>query len=290
MSVQRELHRHHPGSQTTWHIVDWDQRRTFGVTVEQYRFDEELAVDYLYNHIDQIDADACHLFITPDGQLVRTSASPEDDVECCVEYFPVADHHPAPRVSTICRSQLEELDILGANVDLVCYREDGASEPKQFQDRLWDEMYLWMRLPEHPNIVTFDRVVTDELEGRVVGFTSRFIKGDTLEKNTSRPFKLKHPRQLMDVVDELSLNIMLFDFDNSAAFGQRCYWEDRDGVKGLIFTVYEIITEDMSLRSVPFDEQNMHDITALKDWPKQPHVKLDHPVSDYRALVTDWAL
>lgn len=223
-----------PGGKTTWHIVDWDQRRTFGVTVEQYRFNEELAVEYLHNHIDQIDADACHLFITPDGQLVRTSASPEDDVECCVEYFPVADHHPAPRVSTICRPQLEDLDRLGANADLVCYREDGASEPKQvcrqstpqhespihakarqvafkyyfvsqFQDRLWEEMYLWMRLPKHPNIVTFDRVVTDELKGRVVGFTSRFIKGDTLEKNISRPFKLKHPRQLMDVVDGLNL-------------------------------------------------------------------------------------
>lgn len=111
-----------PGRKTTWHIVDWDQRRTFGVTVEQYRFDEELAVEYFHNHIDQIDADACHLFITPDGQLLRTSASPEDDVECCVEYFPVADHHLAPRVSTICRSQLEELDRLGANVDVVCYR------------------------------------------------------------------------------------------------------------------------------------------------------------------------
>lgn len=66
-------------------------------------------------------------------------------------------------------------------------------------------MNLWMRLPRHPNMVPFDRVVVDEIEGRVVGFTDEYFPGGTLEDNTTRVFQLEWLRQLIRAVDDLNL-------------------------------------------------------------------------------------
>ncbi len=180
----------------------------------------------------------------------------------------------------------------------------------QFQNRLWDELQLWARLPTHTNIVGFDRVVVDELEGHVVGFTASYIPGGTLEENTSRLFKLNHLQQLTGLVDELNLtygvahqdmaprnllldessdNVMLFDFNFSARIGGEHYWEDRNDVKGLVFTMYELITRDISFRSQPFEEQNMADVTAMAEWTQHSSTRLDHPASDYRTMVLQWA-
>lgn len=170
-------------------------------------------------------------------------------------------------------------------------------------------MHIWMRLPSHPNIVDFDRVVVDELEGQVVGFTARYIPGGTLEENTSRTFKLDYLRQLIALVDELNLtygvahqdvaprnllldesadNIMLFDFNFSARIGGEHHWEDRKDVKGLVFTMYELITRDASFRSQPYEEQNMADVTTMAEWPQHTGTRLDHPVSDYRTVLLRW--
>lgn len=122
-------------------------------------------------------------------------------------------------------------------------------------------MNLWCRL-KHPNIVPFGNVVVDELEGHCVGFTSKYIPGGTLEENKNRAFKLKWLRQLTNVVDELNLHlgiahqdvaarnllieestdsIMRFDFDFSARVGCVGYSEDRNDIKGVVFTLFETI-------------------------------------------------
>ncbi|KAH7167919.1 hypothetical protein DER46DRAFT_625606 [Fusarium sp. MPI-SDFR-AT-0072] len=161
----------------------------------------------------------------------------------------------------------------------------------------WKEMNLWMRLPRHPNIVPFDQVVVDELEG----------------ENKSRVFKLKWLQQLIKVVDDLNLeygiahqeiaprnllidepkdSIMLFDFNfatriNCPSPGEgESYIEDRNDVKGVIFTTYEIITQDDSLRSIPHQDQNLDNL-GLK-WVKHPEVKLDHPVESYQLMLKEW--
>ncbi|KAM5349729.1 hypothetical protein ACJ41O_006234 [Fusarium nematophilum] len=46
-----------PGGETTWYIVDWDQRRTITVTVDEYRFDDEVAVEYLNKYMHQLPYD-----------------------------------------------------------------------------------------------------------------------------------------------------------------------------------------------------------------------------------------
>jgi hypothetical protein len=180
--------------------------------------------------------------------------------------------------------------------------------------RLWVEMNLWMRLPRHPSIVPFARVVVDELEGRVIGFTSSYVPGGTLQDNQSRVFKIAWLHQLINVVDELNLrygvahqdiaprnlvvdestdSIMLFDFNYAARIdhvstpgGGEYYHETRNDVKGVIFTTYEIITRDTSLREKPAEEQNLEDLE--REWVKHPETKLDHPVASYRLVLQAW--
>lgn len=170
-----------------------------------------------------------------------------------------------------------------------------------------------MRLPRHPNIVPFDRIVVDELEGRVVGFTNCFVPGGSLEENKSRVFKLEWLHQLIKVVDDLNLrygiahqdiaprnllvdesadSVMLFDFNFAASINHpspgegETYLGDRNDVKGVIFTAYEIITRDDSLRSMPHEEQNLNDLRV--EWVKHPEVKLDHPVASYQLILQEW--
>ncbi|KAM0228216.1 hypothetical protein ACHAPO_010864, partial [Fusarium lateritium] len=205
---------------------------------------------------------------------------------------------------TIRRNELEELDRLGPDADLVAYPpgtdefvqkvyhqrwevfvyEDNRLTNEQavfkyysmwqYARASWKEMNLWMRLPRHENIVPFDRVVIDEIEGGVVGFTSVYVPGGSLEDNKSGVFKLKWLQQLIEVSDELNLVygishqdiaprnlvvnettdcIMLFDFNFAARINHppeegEAYVKARNDVKGVIFTAFKIITRNDSVR------------------------------------------
>lgn len=170
-------------------------------------------------------------------------------------------------------------------------------------------MNIWMRLPRHKNLVSFDKIVLDELHGHVVGFTSQYIPGGTLWHNQSRVFKLEWLWQLTSVVDDLNLKygiahqdisprnllinpttdaIMLFDYNFSSLIGGIGYDVNRDDVKGVIFTLYEIITGDTKLRGVPHRQQSPADVQGLEEWVQHPDIKLDHSVSEFRSVLNEW--
>lgn len=194
-------------------------------------------------------------------------------------------------------------------------------------DSRWDEMNLWMRLSAHPNIVPFDRIVAEELDGsqdRIVGFTTLHITGGTLDAIDENPgdqraFKLKWLLQLLNLIDDLNYkygiqhqdiaprkllvdeakdNILLFDFNNSARIGAPKrhmnmgiqYFADRNDVKGVIFTMYELITRDEHFRSVPHRDQDVSSVLNMENWVKHPDVRLDEPVATYRAELDAWVL
>lgn len=229
-------------------------------------------------------------------------------------------------METIRRSELRELDRLGPNVDLVLYQNRKAVFKYylhlQFVDTRWDEMNLWMRLSrKHPNIVPFDRIVVEH-QDQVVGFTTLHIAGGTLDAIDENPgdcrtFKLRWLLQLMSLVDDLNYNygiqhqdiaprnllvdeatdnIMLFDFNFSARIGAPArnmgipFCQDRDDIKGVIFTLYEIITRDDHFRSVPHRDQDTSSLLKMEDWVKHPDVRLDEPVAKYRAALDMWIL
>jgi len=129
----------------------------------------------------------------------------------------------------------------------------------------WKEMNLLSKIPPHPNIVPFDRIVLEDVESRVIGFTTKYIPGGTLEDaDPKMPFRFEWLQQLTRLVDFLNLElgimhqdiaprnllvdpdtgkILLFDFD-WAANEEEGLMDGRDDVSSVVFTLYEIITND----------------------------------------------
>ncbi|CAK7269011.1 hypothetical protein SEPCBS119000_003351 [Sporothrix epigloea] len=152
--------------------------------------------------------------------------------------------------------------------------------------RAWNELQLWARLPrDHPHIVPFDAVVLEK-DSTVIGFTSIYIPGGALKdtKATVRPFRMAWFKQLLSVVDDLNYrygimhqdiaarnlvidaddNLRIFDFDFSGRVNEN-YDPNRVDTKGVIFTLYEVMTLDEHYRSVPHAEQDAEAL-LLQQW------------------------
>ncbi|KAL2130685.1 hypothetical protein VTI74DRAFT_6098 [Chaetomium olivicolor] len=178
-----------------------------------------------------------------------------------------------------------------------------------------------MRMPPHPNIAPFDALIVDLIEGvaRVVGFTTHYIPGGTLFENNTRVFKLKYLQQLINVVGHLNLrlgivhgdicpwnllidartdNVQLFDFNSAAKLGwegdeedslEFQYDADRNDVKFVIFTVYELITREFNFRRKFYpDELDASKVMKQKTWKQHRDSKLDSPIDEYRRLLGEW--
>lgn len=310
-----------PRGPSTWYILDFDQRRIIAVTMDEAQDTEDIAIGHLRRHIDALPPDAYAVEFSLSGDLISVSTDPATDETGCPHYPPLSEILQEHGMKTILRSKLCEKDRLGPNVDLVTYRPSEGSDPRevvfkyyfifQFIQKRWDEMNMWMRVSGHPNIVPFDRIVTDKLDDTevIVGFTSLYIPNGTLSENKSRVFKLKYLKQLTTVIDDLNLkygiahqdvaarnllidpstdDLLLFDFNFSARIGGKGYFEVRNDVRGVIFTIYEIITHDEKFTDVPHEEQTTTPIEELDEWVKHPDVLLDHPVSEYQSVLASW--
>lgn len=87
------------------------------------------------------------------------------------------------------------------------------------------------------------------------------------------------------VIDEHD-NLRIFDFDHSIMIGEH-YTPDRDDIKSVIFTLYEIITLDEGSREVPHEKQDAEAVLGMK-WEKHPEVKLDADVEEFRNVLDLW--
>lgn len=105
-------------------------------------------------------------------------------------------------------------------------------------------------------------------------------------------------RQLTCVIDDLNLKygishrdvgaqnllvnpetdaLALFDFNFSARIGSKSHLADCDDIKGVIFTLYEIITRDTSFNKMLESQRDPAKIEGLEEWVQHPDVKLDRP-------------
>lgn len=292
---------------------------------------------HLKEHIDRLGPKVHKIEVSDIGELNSVSSNADDDETICVHYPPLHELEKPARVGVVARSELEEIQRLVPNVDLVSYDADASLHNKgkreirevvfkyyfhtEYLHQRWDELNIWMRLPPHPNIVPFDRLVVEELHGRqvVVGFTSLYIRGGYLHNMCKKPyrrtFKLKWLLQLTNLVNDLNLrfgiehqdiaprnlvvdeatdNIMLFDFNCSARIGgplrngESVYDFERNDVKGVILTLYEILTQDYNLRFTLCEDRHYPKLLDFKDWKKHPDIQLDHPLNDYRAALDGW--
>ncbi|MCJ1369124.1 hypothetical protein MMC20_000332 [Loxospora ochrophaea] len=305
----------YPGGPHTWHVIDWDQRRYISVTGSAEAFpEEEQAIEALGKFIDQLGPEVHEVEISDDGELLSTSSNPCRDITPAVHY----PHYPEPLDDEIVlrRSQLIEDDRVSAAVDLVHHENqtDGSKKLMVFKyavlwqriKKMWDELHLVRALGDHPSFPPFDRIILDDVQSRVLGFTSVYIPGGNLE-NTLRPFKFSWLEELTYAVDELNFRfgiihqdvaprnlaidpitnkLKLFDFDQAARVGSNEEEEERNDVKGVIFTVYELITLDDHFRRVDFKEQNVEDVESMTEWPVR--IELEGDISRYRGYLENW--
>lgn len=314
-------------------IIDWDQRRFIAVTTAWKEDDEEFFLDALAEHIDDIPSDTMQIEVGEEGELLKSTTDPDED-PTVIPFYPSQSDYPA-QVQQVRREQLVELDRMGVQVDLCEYVAAAGTAPKQVAFKyyinegnmgvVWDEANCLLRMPKHPNIIPFDSLVIDQVEGqdKVVGFTTPFVAGGTIEANASRPFKLKHLKQLTSTIDHLNLNLgiahgditaynllidpttdnlIIFDFNLASRLGwesedhrRQSYEPARDDVKFAAFTLYEIITRDTHFR----DENYPHELDAAMvldtseggaapAWDKHEDVVLDAPVAEYRRHLDEW--
>ncbi|KAL1862636.1 hypothetical protein Daus18300_008434 [Diaporthe australafricana] len=326
-----------PGGPRVFTIVDADQRCCIELSVADEDAEDDFAMDTIARHIDQLDPDVTLIDVSTDGALISTSRDPQHgDVEAIM--FTPLEKMPAEFTSsTICRPKLVEVERLANTCDLVSYVDatSGVRREAVFKyewygrwaGKQWDELNCWIRLTGHPNIIPFDRIVTDhaELPGLghkevVVGFTTKFVGGGTLDDKRGRPFKFKYLEQLFLVIDDLNLKhgiahqdlaarnifiepstdtLQISDFNWSARIGHESplpphpghymgavYESFRDDVKGVAFTLYEIITGDS--QHLLTHDSKISDVLA-KDWIQHPHVTLDRDLQDYREALQKWA-
>ncbi|TVY13217.1 hypothetical protein LARI1_G008264 [Lachnellula arida] len=311
-----------PGGPYTWHIIDWDQRRWISVTgSEEALPDDEDAINILSKHIEHLDSDVFEIKVSDDGELFSTSSKLKDDATWAIHY-PRYDVSSTPSMekNTLTRSLLEEVDRLGPEVDLVRYTdESGISKLVVFKyamieqhlRRMWKELHIIKNLPQHPFIVPFHRIVLDDIEPRILGFTISYVPGGTFADNQTRPFRFKWLQQLTSVVDDLNLkfnithqdisprnllvdpvteNIQLFDFDRAAKIGSQGEDRRRNDVDGVIFTIYEILTLDDHFRTIPFDQQDVKNVEEIETWDvKAPVEEGTEGVEAFRKFLREWA-
>ena len=109
------------GGPSTWHVIDWDQRRVVSVTMDGEQDDESTAIKHFSRYSTQLSADIYRIYVSDTGEIISTSTDQKDDQTCCAHY-PFLDEVAAPEGTlTVRRDELEELQRLGPDVDLVAY-------------------------------------------------------------------------------------------------------------------------------------------------------------------------
>ncbi|CAG8948069.1 unnamed protein product [Penicillium salamii] len=307
-----------PTTQSYCNVWDWDQLRMIKVkgTAKLFPPEEDRELSIIARLADYLSPEVSAITVDDDGLLTGVSTDPEEDDTLFFAYVPFSLCESLVDCRTIQYSKLQELDRLGPFVDLKSYKdESGISQTVAFKFNVlnkplriqmaWDELNILKSLPPHPNIIPFDRVVLEDQESRMIGFTTKYISDGNLA-NPDIPLRFEWLQQLTEVVDFLNLElgimhqdiaprnllidpctqkIVLFDFDRAASGRQRLY-DGRDDVMGVAFTLYELITSDTSFSDIPHWDRNINMVQSIPEWTS--HRELDSEVSRFRSFLNEW--
>lgn len=307
-----------PQTITHCNVWDWDQLRMIKVisTAKLFPPDEDVEVPILARFADCLSPKVRAVTVDDEGLISEVSTDLEEDDTMFIGYLPFSTAASLHDCRTIQYAKLQELDRLGPGVDLAAYHdESGISQKVAFKfnpigkprrlQMAWDELNLIKSLPPHQNIVPFDRIVLEDVESRVIGFTTKYISGGTLD-NSKLPFRFEWLQQLTQLVDFLNLdlgimhqdiaprnllidpetqNILLFDFD-WVACEKKNLLDGRGDVAGVVFTLYEFITGDRSFTNIPHWERNVETVQNISEWICNR--ELDSDVSTFRNFLNEW--
>ncbi|KAJ8062784.1 hypothetical protein OCU04_008041 [Sclerotinia nivalis] len=307
-----------PGAKSLCNVWDWDQLRMIKLkgTLKVLPPDENKGNLILAQFADYLSPEVRAVQLDDDGLICGVSQDSEEDERILVPYPPFSTVKSLAGCRTIKHSQLQELDRLAPFVDLSSYEDENQntrtvafkfnvlSKPLRLE-MAWNEINLLKSLPPHPNLVPFDGVVLEDVESRVIGLTTKYIPGGSLG-DSKIPFRFEWLQQLTQVVDFLNLNLgimhqdiaprnllidpdthklLLFDFDY-AACGMKRLMEGRDDVFGVVYTLYELITNDSHFAKVPHWERCIDMVQNIPEW--NSNRELDADVSVFREYLNDW--
>lgn len=256
-----------------WNVIDWDTRRWLQLVGPS----ELLGGDDIeaYRHIaarfaDRLGLDQHTIVVDKNGALEKFT---REDVTMEVRYPKYTG--PMEKDQVIRRSELTELDRINACADLVEYNSsDGETTGECLVFKytiidnillnLWQNLHILKGLQGNDLFVPFHRIVIDDVNETILGFTSIYMSGGTL-KDYRGTFYFRWLKQITDAIDQLNLrygilhqdlaprNILIdptthdlkvFDFDMSAKMdGQNGLTTSID-VNSVIITVYEALTGD----------------------------------------------
>jgi hypothetical protein len=314
------------GYRTLWEVLDNDQRKFITVVCENWSDEDDVhspACEALKRNIDKIGSDVCTITISQDLRFLSCSNEPPEEggiPDTDVYYPSIQDLKRVETHEPLLRTDLIEIDRLGSCIDLVKYSSSTqAAKRVVFKywvlDRrtrqAWRELNIYMRLPQdHPNIVPFDKIVLDEVERKVVGWTSLYIAGGTLDQHTLATFPLRWLAELTTVVDDLNLKfgiihqdialrniaydrntqkLRLLDFGMAALVGSRWEIPEYNDVDYLILAVYKLITGDTAYDDTHPRKFDIGDIEEKEEWVRRTETQLDHDIYYYRLLLSEWA-
>ncbi|KAF1952496.1 hypothetical protein CC80DRAFT_495299 [Byssothecium circinans] len=310
--------REDPKTEAHCNVWDWDQLRMIKVkgTAKIFPPEEDAEVAILARFADYLSPEVRAVTVDDEGLISEVSTDLEEDDTIYIAYLPFSAAESLHDCLTVQYSKLRQLDRLGPGVDLsayydesgipqkACFKFNPIAKPRRLQ-MAWDELNALKSLPPHPNILPLDRVVIEDVESRVIGFTTKYIPGGTLD-NPKLPFRFEWLQQLTQLVDFLNLDlgimhqdiaprnllvdpetekIILFDFD-WVARGKKNLLDGRDDVTGVAFTLYELITGDTSFTSIPHWDRNMDMVQNTSEWTCNR--ELDSDVSTFRNFLNEW--
>ncbi|KAK4176602.1 hypothetical protein QBC36DRAFT_328856 [Triangularia setosa] len=304
-------------------VFDFDQRRAIKLYMTEDIRDEYFIFETMAKHLDggAIRSDSVWIQVSSDGnELIDQGCQVEDDYTMIPCYWTV-DQFP-PDLPTVSRSDLVELDRLGLQVDRVAYevieghKKEAAFKYLVYENNIgpfWEEINCVIGMHSrmiHPHIVSFDRLVTETVKGveKVVGFTSDFIPGGTVDDSKTRLFKMKYLHQLIETIDYLNLelgvvhgdvlswnllidaetdNLLLFDFNSAFPLGEKPEISDVDLVVVAMFDVITRSLGDVLDGESPYEVDGAQLLNADL-WEKDPEVNLDADVSEFHRVLKEW--
>lgn len=122
-----------------WNVIDWDQRRLVSVKMDEEQESPDLAFACFVKHIDKLPPDVYQVHLSPEGDLLSASNDKNDDETRCVFRPPLDTAQLPDDITTVSRTELQEVARLGPNVDLVICRN--STQPH-------DEVRLHVRMPK----------------------------------------------------------------------------------------------------------------------------------------------
>ncbi|KAK4202004.1 hypothetical protein QBC40DRAFT_197100 [Triangularia verruculosa] len=304
-------------------IYEFDQRRAIQLYMGEDIGDEDFLFETLAKHLDSgaVHPDSVWIRVSPDGNELKDQGSEVEDDCTIIPCYWTRDQFP-PELPTVRRSDLVELDRLGLQVDRVSYEvAEGQVKEVAFKylfyenniAPFWEELNCVIGIHSrgpHPNIVSFDRLVTETVNGieHVVGFTTDFITGGTVDDAKTRPFKLKYLHQLIETIDYLNLelgvvhgdvlswnllidektdNLLLFDFNSAFPLGEKPEISDVDLA---VVAMFDVVTRDLGSvmeGESPYEVDGAA-LLAIDAWEKGDEVNLDADVDEFCRVLKGW--